>query len=131
MDAAKGIVGPWTARQCRPLGATMERRNPAKPGRIEGQAFLATFVATDKSSSPGRAKPSPVRQLGRQPGAKAIGEKNQLEPSAAPLSPQPAPAPEPLPTLPPAARSCAPPAPSARPHGRSAGYWHRFHRPDW
>src|SRR5690606_12712697 len=43
-DAAKGIDGPWTARQCRPLGATMERRDPAKPGRIEEQALLVIFA---------------------------------------------------------------------------------------
>src|SRR5690606_4228680 len=53
-----GIVGPWTARQCRPLGATMERRNPARyaPGRIEGQVFLVPFGTTAKRNSPGRAK---------------------------------------------------------------------------
>src|SRR5690606_40641550 len=77
MDAAKGIVGPGTARQCRPLGATMERRNPAKPGRIEGQVFLVPFGTTAKRNSPGRAKPSPARRLGKQQSTRAAGKKDQ------------------------------------------------------
>src|SRR5690606_17840679 len=38
------------------------RRNA--PGQIEGQAFLATFVATDKSNSPGQGEP--FRQASRK-----------------------------------------------------------------
>ena len=78
-DAAKGIVGPWTARRCRPLGATMGEgtRRAHAPGRIEGQAFLVTFAATGKSNSPGRAKPSPSgnTEISRRPTPQAKTQK--------------------------------------------------------
>ncbi len=56
MDAVKGMAGPGRAHPCRPLGAAMERRNPAQPDRIVGQAFLVPFFATEKRNSPGWAK---------------------------------------------------------------------------
>src|SRR5690606_2584954 len=59
MDAARVVKG-----QGRPLyddprsgdGANEPRRSR---GRMQGQAFLVTFFATEKSNSPSRAKPAP------------------------------------------------------------------------
>src|SRR5690606_36064260 len=47
---------------------------------LRGQALLVIFVkaghpATDKSSSPGRAKPSTCKQLSNQLGAGAVSQK--------------------------------------------------------
>src|SRR5690606_40253688 len=56
------------------------RRNA--PGRIEGQALLVTFAAIGKSSSPGRAKPPPVRRLGREPGGKSQQQRPKKKTAA-------------------------------------------------
>src|SRR5690606_18315669 len=62
------LAGPWGQRW-----REGTRRGYA-PGRIEGQALLVIFAgaghpATGKSNSPGRAKPSTCKRLGREPGA--------------------------------------------------------------
>ncbi|MDH4556779.1 hypothetical protein E8F11_16670 [Pseudomonas sp. BN417] len=48
-------------------GATMERGNPTKSGRMQGQAFLVSFLATEKRDSPGgetRTRSPLDKQLG-------------------------------------------------------------------
>ncbi|WP_213628263.1 hypothetical protein [Pseudomonas sp. Pc102] len=39
--------------------------------RMEGQALLVTFLAIEKSDSPGKAKQKPSAKLGNQPGYKS------------------------------------------------------------
>jgi len=58
MDAARAAMGqgwPFTAGPWNVTGTREPRRSR---GRMEGQAFLLTFFATEKSESPSRAKPA-------------------------------------------------------------------------
>jgi len=86
MDAAKKALSghgrPVNAGPSERRWSEGTRRNA--PGWIEGQVFLVPFGTIAKRNSPGRAKPSPVRQLGKQPGATATGEKKKpiTEPKA-------------------------------------------------
>src|SRR5690606_9871137 len=59
MDAARVVKGQGWPLYDDPRsgdGANEPRRSR---GRMQGQAFLVTFFATEKSDSPSRAKPAP------------------------------------------------------------------------
>ncbi len=58
MDAARGVKGHgWPLYAGRRSAGEMREVSRSET-RMEGQAFLLTFFATEKSESPSRAKPS-------------------------------------------------------------------------
>ena len=76
MDAARELGVPPTMGQGWPFAAgpwsvTGAREPRRSRGRMQGQAFLLTFLATEKSESPSRAKPmlQPTPPIGRTPRA--------------------------------------------------------------
>ncbi|POH83099.1 hypothetical protein CXK91_07635 [Stutzerimonas stutzeri] len=59
MDAARAAMGQGWPFAAGPWSVTGAREPRRSRGRMEGQAFLLTFFATEKSESPSRAKPLP------------------------------------------------------------------------
>ncbi len=58
MDAARGVKGHGWPLYAGHRSAGEMREVSRSETRMEGQAFLLTFFATEKSESPSRAKPS-------------------------------------------------------------------------
>ena len=58
MDAARAAMGQGWPFAAGPWNVTGTREPRRSRGRMEGQAFLLTFFATEKSESPSRAKPA-------------------------------------------------------------------------
>ncbi|RMH97098.1 hypothetical protein EA798_11930 [Pseudomonas songnenensis] len=58
MDAARGVKGHGRPLYAGRRSADGMREVERSESRMEGQAFLLTFLATEKSESPSRAKPS-------------------------------------------------------------------------
>ncbi len=59
MDAARAAMGQRWPFAAGPWSVTKAREPRRSRGRMQGQAFLLTFFATEKSESPSRAKPVP------------------------------------------------------------------------
>ena len=59
MDAARGVKGQGWPLYAGPRSADGVREVERSETRMQGQAFLLTFFATEKSESPSRAKPMP------------------------------------------------------------------------
>ncbi len=57
MDAARGVKGQGWPLYAGPRSADGVREVERSETRMQGQAFLLTFFATEKSESPSRAKP--------------------------------------------------------------------------
>ena len=58
-DAARAAMGQgWPFAAC-PRSVTGVKEPRRSRGRMQGQAFLLTFLAIEKSESPSRAKPMP------------------------------------------------------------------------
>jgi len=66
MDAARAAMGQGWPFAAGPWNVTGAREPRRSRGRMQGQAFLLTFLATEKSESPSRAKPmpQPIRPMG-------------------------------------------------------------------
>ncbi len=58
MDAARGVKGHGRPLYAGRRSADGMREVERSETRMEGQAFLLTFLATEKSESPSRAKPN-------------------------------------------------------------------------
>ena len=86
MDAARALLGhgwPVAAGPWRVTGAREPRRSR---GRMQGPAFLLTFLASEKSEPPSRAKPMPrpTRPIGhipRTPKPKSFASMDSASPS--------------------------------------------------
>ena len=59
MDAARAVMGQGWPFAAGPWNVTGAREPRRSRGRMQGQAFLLTFFAFEKSESPSRAKPMP------------------------------------------------------------------------
>jgi len=59
MDAARGVKGHGWPLYAGPRNVDEMREVSRSETRMQGQAFLLTFFATEKSESPSRAKPAP------------------------------------------------------------------------
>jgi len=58
MDAARGVKGQGWPLYAGPRSGDGMREVERSETRMQGQAFLLTFLATEKSESPSRAKPT-------------------------------------------------------------------------
>ncbi len=69
MDAARAALGHGWPVAAGPWNVTGAREVERSETRMQGQAFLLTFLATEKSESPSRAKPMrrPTRPIGINP----------------------------------------------------------------
>ncbi len=69
MDAARGVKGQGWPLYAGPRSTDGMREVERSETRMQGQAFLLTFFAFEKSESPSRAKPmpQPTLQIGRTP----------------------------------------------------------------
>jgi hypothetical protein len=84
MDAARAALGQGWPVAAGPWNVTGAREPRRSRGRMQGQAFLLTFFATEKSASPSRAKPLPqptplIGHTSRSPSPKLFGPSPFLQ----------------------------------------------------